>query len=128
MKLIVYNSNSQRSNTRKPAVSFNGASGVIRLNIGLCNALYIAHDTQFSFGQDLDNPTDWYLFLDPQEGMSFKFRDGIGLQASNKGLSQKVLGVFAPDVKTISIPVAKEPVSINGRDCYALITKAVTER
>ncbi len=127
MKIFVYDATTQRVNGKKPTVTFC-KNGSIRLNTGFCEALKITTGKAITFCQDVENPSDWYLYFDADSGFPFRYKEGQSLIGSHKILANKMIDFLNADSKTVVVPVATKPIQVNGRDFYALITKALNSK
>lgn len=123
IRLVKFNPAKHRIGT-PPAISVSGKAG-FRINRRFSDMANLRKGMYLTFFQDANRPSDWYLSVGEKDGQ-FK----LGMSKTTYTFSsiclQRAIMESAELEQDIAwcIPVASEPVVIDGQQVYALITKA----
>jgi hypothetical protein len=116
MKLKKFDSTTANGHTSKPSILFS-LVGTITLNKDFFSKVGLEVNDKVSITQDEDNPDDWYLLIDDENGFALRQNKSKDrLLFNNAATAKAVIDHFKFRTKSVSFQIATEPTPIDDKE------------
>jgi hypothetical protein len=130
MNLNTYNSdNLQQTSSGRSTIRFS-RRGIISFSAKACEELSLKKGDKISVHQDEDNPADWYISINSENGWPLREnrKGSSGLKFNSAVMSATILDAFEDlTERGYTMRLSSEPIEIDGQVLYPIITSSAKQ-
>jgi len=97
-------------------------TGFFRLAKSFCMAAKLKKGSRIAMLQDKNEPRNWYISVDPENGLTLRDGRNGGLCFNSIDLRDKIINSVGETLPNVSYAIATVPEKINGMELYTIIT------